>query len=252
MKLHLLDAPTRQTLLFLAFVAAVSVAAALMPPAEPGDARALDALRSPFAEPAQEPTEEPTQVPTEEPTPEPTEEPTVVPTEEPTVVPTEEPTPTSTPVQTQTPTPEPTEPPEPEPAVSFVEATVLVGSIVRVSGTLPASTGTYTLCLVANASWTEGGAHDCADCVLAEEIVAAGSTFSGVPLGELNAAGGYDVLLLDGGCAAGQTVLAVDDAGTAPGLVARQAQDIPAMLLSGAVILLILLGLSGVAVLRRL
>jgi hypothetical protein len=93
---------------------------------------------------------------------------------------------------------------------------------------------------------------DCAECLATTEVVTETGTFTEELLGPIPAPGDYDVLLLDGTCPGSPALLASDDEGTDPAVVAAEGtHPIPSIMIPGVLLLLALLALSGAVILRR-
>ncbi|GEM_PF-1949689 len=170
------------------------------------------------------PTNTPTNTPTFTPTSTPTLTPTSMPTNTPTSTPTSTPTntPTSTPTPTVTPTTTPTVVPTAPPAVDLGATTAVPGQALLASGSVPDTALSYQLCLIANATWTLGAPFG-GVCTLSAPLTSPTNAFTGAPLGPAPGAGSYDLLLLG----PASTVLAADDASSAPGLVVTGLADVP-------------------------
>lgn len=176
------------------------------------------------ATPTFTPTNTPTNTPTFTPTSTPTLTPTSMPTNTPTSTPTSTPTntPTSTPTPTVTPTTTPTVVPTAPPAVDLGATTAVPGQALLASGSVPDTALSYQLCLIANATWTLGAPFG-GVCTLSAPLTSPTNAFTGAPLGPAPGAGSYDLLLLG----PASTVLAADDASSAPGLVVTGLADVP-------------------------
>jgi len=140
----------------------------------------------------------------------PTFTPTFTPTSTPTVTPTVTPTTTMTPVPTAA------------PDVDLGATTAVPGQALLASGSVPDTSLSYQLCLIAHATWTLGSPFG-GVCTLSAPLTSPTIAFSGVPLGSAPGAGSYDLLLLG----PASTVLAADDASAAPGLVVTGLANVP-------------------------
>ena len=203
-------------------------------PAPPTETSTPGPTSTPTNTPIDTPTFTPTSTPTDTPTPTPTFTPTNTPTNTPTFTPTNTPTntpaftPTNTPTSTPTPTPTvtptttPTVVPPAPPAVDLGATTAVPGQALLASGNVPDTSLSYQLCLIANATWTLGAPFG-GVCTLSAPLTSPTNAFSGAPLGPAPGAGSYDLLLLG----PASTVLAADDASSAPGLVVTGLADVP-------------------------
>ncbi len=108
------------------------------------------------------------------------------------------------------------------PAVGLNVAAAVPGQPLLAAGTVPDTALTYELCLAPNATWTIGGPFS-GSCVLQQVLTTATAAFSGVPLGPAPVPGAYDLLLRG----PSGTILAAQDASSAPGLVVEGATEIP-------------------------
>jgi hypothetical protein len=113
----------------------------------------------------------------------PTFTPTFTPTSTPTVTPTVTPTTTMTPVPTAA------------PDVDLGATTAVPGQALLASGSVPDTSLSYQLCLIAHATWTLGSPFG-GVCTLSAPLTSPTIAFSGVPLGSAPGAGSYDLLLL--------------------------------------------------------
>ena len=209
-------------------VLATVLVATLVPgvPEDRGDGRAYaqaEPTNTP-APPTALPTGTSTPGPTSTPTNTPIDTPTFTPTNTPTNTPTSTPTntPTNTPTPTVTPTTTPTVVPTANPAVDLGATTAVPGQALLASGNVPDTSLSYQLCLIANATWTLGAPFG-GVCTLSAPLTSLTNAFSGAPLGPAPGAGSYDLLLLG----PASTVLAADDASSAPGLVVTGLSDVP-------------------------